>query len=87
MTWPSIGTGGGGSSPIAQNSTICEPSGSTVRRSTGSSPTSCLRSGSALATRAKERFPTKSGFFFDTAHAMPRSCGVTVPSVSCPMIG
>jgi hypothetical protein len=28
----------------------------------------------------------KSGFFFDTAHAMPRSCGVTVPSVSCPMI-
>ena len=29
----------------------------------------------------------KSGFFFDTAQFMPRSCGVTVPSVSCPMIG
>ncbi len=29
----------------------------------------------------------KSAFFFDTTQAMPRSCGVTVPSVSWPMIG
>ena len=66
---------------------IWAPSGSTVSASIGSSPTNCLRSGFRFSLRVNERLPTKSGFFFDTAQLMPRSCGVFVPSVSCPMIG
>ena len=66
---------------------ICAPSGSTVSASSGSSPTNCLRSGLRFSLRVNDRLPMKSGFFFETAQLKPRSCGVTVPSVSCPMIG
>jgi hypothetical protein len=38
----------------------------------------------AVSERASERLPMKSGFFFETIQSMPRSCGVTVPSVSWP---
>ncbi|SKZ95616.1 Uncharacterised protein [Mycobacteroides abscessus subsp. abscessus] len=47
----------------------------------------CLRNGLRSEARENERFPMKSDFFFDTTQLMPRSCGVTVPSVSWPMIG
>jgi hypothetical protein len=79
-----MGTGG---APTVGPSTTCEPSGRNRPWSCGSSATRCLRSGRLLSARAKERFPMNSGFFFDTTQLMPRSCGVTMPSVSCPMIG
>ena len=38
--------------------------------------------GPLFSARANDRLPRKSIFFLDTAQAIPRSCGVTVPSVS-----
>ena len=52
----------------------------------GSSATSCLRSSRNVSARTSERLPTKSPFDGFTIHPIPRSSGVTVPSVSCPTI-
>ena len=63
------------------------PSGSRVVRSTGSRPTRCLRSapdgvGARVGAAADEVLTA-----WRRSSPCPASCGVTVPSVSCPTIG
>ena len=78
--WPSAGAPTLGSA----SATICAPSSGVNARSSLSNPTSCFRPGRRRSGSVSERLPTKSGFDIATILPMPRSSGVTVPSVSCP---
>ena len=71
--------------PVAGSSTSCAPSGQPLR--SGSSATSCLRSvAHRVRAPVRARADEVALALGRSSSSSPRSCGVTVPSVSWPTI-